>query len=322
MAQISVIILNFNGKEYLKECLDSLAKQSYKDFEVIFVDNNSKDDSVEYVKSNYPKVKIIKNNKNYGFAEGNNIGIRKAKGEFIFILNNDTKVDKNCLKNLVKFAKNNLDYGSFSPSLLFYDNPTKINSIGLLAFKDGSGIDLGIGCNYLDYKSRDIFGVSGGASFFRKEMLEDIKINDDYFDSDFFCYYEDLDLAFRAQLKGWKSRYIQEAIVYHKMRGTAKKFNGLGEYYGIRNKVFMIIKNYPFKLLVKMFPVIILRQGVSCFYHLIRFNLNAIKARLSIFPLIPKMLSKRRIIQKSRIVKNIEMVLTKREFFDYLFFRY
>lgn len=324
--ETSVVILNWNGKEHLKECLDSLLKQSYKNFEILFMDNGSTDDSVSFVKKNYPNVKVIENKSNLGFAEGNNVGMRTAKSKYIIIMNNDTRSDKNLLKNLVKAAKEESEsVGIFASKMLFYDRPTVLNSAGLQLFEDGAAIDRGINEDPKDYvKREEVFGSCGGAVLFKKEMLEDVKLGEDYFDSDFFCYYEDLDLAFRARLRGWKAIYVPDAIIYHKFGATTKKISNLGLYHGIRNKIFMIVKNYPLPLLFKNVHKIIARQLVSSLYYLVFFNKAAVKARITMLIGLPKMIKKRRIIQRGRKVKSkdIEKLLVKRPFLKSLFFKY
>lgn len=324
--ETSVLVLNWNGKEHLKECLDSLIKQSYKNFEIVFVDNGSVDESVSFVKKNYPNVKVIENKKNLGFAEGNNVGMRKARGKYIVIMNNDTRSDKNLLKNLVKAAKEEgKEVGIFASKMLFYDRPTVLNSAGLQLFVDGAAIDRGINEDPKQYNKREeVFGSCGGAVLFKKEMLEDIKLNGDYFDSDFFCYYEDLDLAFRARLRGWKAIYVPDAVIYHKFGATAKKVSNLGLYYGIKNKMFMIVKDYPTMLLLKNLHKILIRQLVSTLYYIIFFNIAAIKARIAMLLMLPKMIKKRGAIQKNKKVKSrdIEKLLVKKPFLESLFFKY
>lgn len=117
--KISIMVLNWNGKKYLKDCFTSLENQTYSNFEIVLIDNGSKDGSLEYVKSNFPEVKILALGKNLGFAEGNNKGIKSAKGKYVFILNNDTKVDKNCLEKLVEVAESDDRTGMWAPQRRF-----------------------------------------------------------------------------------------------------------------------------------------------------------------------------------------------------------
>ncbi|MFH1972240.1 MAG: glycosyltransferase family 2 protein [archaeon] len=317
--KVSIIIVNWNGLDHLKDCLPSIEKQSYRDYEVIIVDNGSIDEGIDYVEKNFPQYKIIKNNKNLGFPKPNNQGIHIAKGEYILLLNNDTELDRDFLKNYVEFAEQSeKDVGMFSCKMLFFNRRNGINSIGLNLYDDGSSIDEAF--NEIDKgfnSSKEVFGPCGGAALFKKEALEDIKIEDDYLDSDFFLYAEDTDLAFRLQLRGWKCQYVPNAKVYHKVNATTKKIPNVGVYHGHKNKIFLILKNYPTSLLIKKSPKIILRQFISIFYYLTKFNLTPIKSRIAVIKLLPKMLKKRRIIQKSRTLssKEVESLLKSKKFF-------
>lgn len=301
MVETSVVILNYNGQKHLKECFESLEKQKYKDFEIIFVDNDSKDDSVEYVKSNFPKTKIIVNNSNLGFAEGNNVGMRVALGNYIVVLNNDTRVDENWLKHLVKEAKRHPRIGMCASKMVYYDDPTICNSAGIEVAKNGRGKDIGIKEPSENFNSdKWVVGPCGGAAFYTRKMLEDVKEGSDYFDSNYFIYYEDLDLALRAQSRGWKCRYVSSALVYHKEGMDAGNVSGLGLYFGIRNKVYTIVKNWPRSVLFFSMPRIIFDQVASFFYYALKLNMKATSARIHMFFHLPRMFKKRRVIQQRK----------------------
>ena len=300
MKKVSVIMLNWNGQEYLEECLKSLVKQSYRNYEAIAVDNDSKDNSIKIIKK-FKKVRLIQNKENFGFAKGNNIGIEKAKGDYIIVLNNDTKVDKDFIKELVKVAETDENIGMLSCKMLFYDNPKIINSTGLVVYKDGRVIDKNINKENKNLnKIEVVFGPCGGAAFYRKDVLERVKTGEDYFDSDFKFYYEDADLAFRIRHSGYKCLFVPKAVVYHKVNASAKKVSNLGIYYGIRNKVFFIMKNFPSRILIRNLPKILIMQIISFFYYLFKLNMVALKARISIFFDLRKMIEKRRIINPDK----------------------
>ncbi|MEK6922910.1 MAG: glycosyltransferase family 2 protein [Nanoarchaeota archaeon] len=307
MVKISIIIVNYNGLEHLDDCFKALNNQTYKDFETIMVDNGSKDSSVEFVQKNFPSVKIVKLSKNLGFTGGNNAGIKAANGEYILLLNNDTYADKDFLRNYVKEAENHKGIGMFSPLVLFYYERNKINSTGLIIFKHGVGRDRGFLEDVGTEFPSEIFGASGVSCLYKREMLEDIKLNNEYLDEDFFAYNEDLDLAFRAQLRGWKSRYVPSAKLYHKLNSTSKKIPNLRLYCGERNKILFMIKDYPFKILIKFLPFIMFRQIISLAYHLSKFRFVVIRARLDTLKLLLKFLHKRKIIQKNILVSNKEI---------------
>lgn len=290
--KVSIIILNWNGKHLLKDCLDSVFNQTYPNYEVILVDNGSTDGSVELVKKEYSKAKLIKNDKNYGFAEGNNIGIRFAlKGpevENIVLLNNDTNVDKNWLKELVDAQADIAQSKILAPD-------GQISSTGLLYSKNGLAFD-----RKSSHYDEEPFGASGVAVSFKREVLEDTKLNEDFFDGDFFCYSEDADLSFRSRLRGWGVKYIPKSIVYHKGSATAGGESKFSIYCGHRNNVWVLIKNMPLKLLVKYFWKILLAQIVSVLLYVVRGNGTIIiKSKFDAIKQIPKMLKKRKLIQKN-----------------------
>lgn len=297
MARLTVIVLNWNGKKLLKDCLSSLSSQGYNNFDVLFVDNNSTDGSVDLVKKNYPNVKIIQNKKNHGFAEGNNIGIRAADSDFIFILNNDTKLDRDCLMQLMNVVDSDPKLGMITPQMLYYDG--KIDTFGLSAFKSGLTEDI--------KSDMDIFCPCGGAALYKKEMLEDIKLDNDYFDSDYFIYAEDFDLGFRARLRGWKCVHVRKATVHH-MHGATMKQSPLSVYLGDRNRLLTVIKNYPSSLLLRYSPFILGLQLLTVVKYLFIHPLLIIKSKFSALILLPKMLRKRSIIQKGRTIKIKELM--------------
>jgi len=329
--KISVIILNWNGKDYVEECLNSVFNQTYKDYEVLFVDNDSSDGSVEFVKKKYPKSKysklrILPSGGNWGQGGGDNFGIKRAKGEYVVLMDNDTKADKNFIKELVKVAESDKNIGVVVGKLMLYFEKNKINSVGHGVYVDGSCVDLGImeedNGQYDEIK--EIFSANAAGTLYRKKMLDEIAVDEEYLDADFFTYYEDVDLGFRARLAGWKVVLNPKAVIQHKMNVSTSKVSNLGLYSGIRNKPFFIIKNYPTNLLLKYGFFILSRYFVSFLYYLFRFNLVSLKARIDMIKMLPKMLHKRRIIQSKRKIsdKELENWLLKRKFLDYFFFRY
>jgi len=168
---VSVIIPNFNGEELLKDCLTSLKNQSFKEFEIILVDNNSTDNSLEYIENNFPKVRIIKLNKNFGFAKSINQGVKASKAKYVVFLNNDTEVEKNWLKNLVECVDNHPEVISVNSKLLNFYNRKIIDGMGILINEVGQARS--IGWQQEDsgqYEEEQyIFGATGGASLFIRE---------------------------------------------------------------------------------------------------------------------------------------------------------
>ena len=309
--KVSVVIPNWNGRELLGDCLSSLRAQTQK-HQVIVVDNGSSDDSVEYIKNEFPEVEIIQLDKNYGFTSGVNPGIKKAMlggAQFVALLNNDAQADKNWLASLVKTANNHPRVGIVASKIMradreHLDSTGEVYTIWGLSFPRGRNeVDKG------QYDNQQvIFGASGGASLYRVKMLEEIGL----FDEDFFAYFEDVDISFRAQLAGWKVRYEPNAVVYHQIGATSSKLGSLARYHSAKNFMLLYAKNMPLKLYFKYLPLFILqfiRWSVS---SMIRFRLLVfIKGSVAACWQHPRTLKKRRQIQKNRkvSVKYIDKLL-------------
>ena len=253
-SKVVIIIVNWNGKHLLEECLNSIEKQDYDNFSVIFVDNGSKDGSVEFVKENFSNIDIVELKENTGFAKGNNIGMHKAfddsEVEYIAILNTDAMVEKNWLTEMMKVIKQDEKIGSIVPKIKKYYKRNIIDSIGNAIHLDGGGVSNHI--NKVDNGQfddiKEVFGPSGCAALYSKKMLKDIQMEDD-----FFAYFEDIDLNWRARLRGWKSLFASNAVVYHKHSESVGLYSPFKAFYTHRNRYFVIIKNYPLFLLPKAF---------------------------------------------------------------------
>jgi len=248
--RVAIIILNWNGKDYLKDCLPSVLNQDYGNFAAMLIDNGSSDGSVEFVKNSYSEVEIIALDKNYEFAKANNIAIKKALEEgaqFIALLNNDTKVEKNWLSELVKVMESNPKIGICASKMLKMDNSKILDSTGHV-FIDGIIRDRGSG--ELDKGQYDtklgVVGGCAGAVLYRKEMLDEIGL----FDEQFGFNYEDAELSWRAYKYGWKARYVPQAIVYHLRSGSVKDNSQLQEelrYRGMLNLIRTIKRHANIK---------------------------------------------------------------------------
>lgn len=252
MYNTAVVIANWNGKKYLKDCFDSLAHQTFRDFKIVFVDNGSEDGSADFVRENYPETEIIRLEKNTGFAKGYNIGMEKAlEGEnieYAVVLNNDTKLDEKYLEEILSSAKRHPKAGSIQPKILNFFEKDKIDCAGILLSFDGVATNRGYGerdCGQFE-KEEEIFGANAAAALFTREALEKTQLKSgEYFDNSFFAFYEDADLAWRMRLADFKSFYCPKAVVRHVHSATANKISGLKAYYLNRNRFFTLIKNYP-----------------------------------------------------------------------------
>lgn len=302
---VSVIIPNWNGKELLKLSLSSLAKQTYKSFEIIVVDNGSTDDSISFVDKNYPEVKIVRLDKNYGFATAINIGVKQSASEYVALLNNDTEADENWLSEIVKCAERNPEIASFCSKLLNYDNRRKIDGIGILVNEVGQARS--IGWEEEDHGQYDqempIFGATGGAALFKKDIF--IKVG--MFDEHYFMYSEEVDWAFRAQFRGYKSLYCPKAIVYHKHKASSGKRLDKLEYWQFKNMYMTIIKDYPSSIMLKKWRLLkmILVYLNTIFYQLRNgFIWPPIAVSGSLIINLPYLLDQRKRIQKTKKVSD------------------
>jgi len=288
---ISVIITNYNGKRYLDRCLSSLSVQTMQDFEVIVVDNGSSDGSVDYLESQFPEVRIVKNEKNLGFAGGVNSGIEVAKGDYILTLNNDTQADKDFVKNLTEAMESDGEVGMCASKMLFCNG--SVNSAGLCFSRSGAVWDRGMSePDFGQYdKVEDVFGPCAGAALYRRSMLDEIGL----FDEDFFMYMEDVDLAFRARLAGWRCLYVPDAKVYHVHGGTAGFGSDLSVYYGNRNVLWYVVKDFPAKILITSLPWIVGRNLAVIPYYVLKGQGKIIlRSKWDALRGVPSILRKRR----------------------------
>lgn len=303
--KVSVIIPSWNGKDLLADCLQSLFVQTFKNFETIVVDNGSKDDSVEFIKNNFPTVKIITLNKNYGFAKAINEGVKKSFSKYVAFLNNDTKVDKDWLKNLVKCADKHPEVISVNSKILNFFHQKIIDGVGILINEVGQAKS--IGWEQKDHgqfeKEMYIFGATGGASLFKRKDF--IAVGS--FDENYFMYSEEVDFAFRAQFLGYKSIYCPKALVFHKHKATAKKLPQYIEYWQFRNMTQTIIKDFPVSILLRRWRLlkIILVHINTIFYHIKNgFFWPPVMTEVWLFLHLPQLLWKRWEIQKSKVVSD------------------
>ncbi len=308
MVETTVIIVNWNGVKHLKICLPSLKKQSYTNYELIFVDNGSSDGSVEYVKEIFPESSVIQLKENLGFAKPNNLGFNKAKGKFILTLNNDIELCDNFLELFVSFFKKQKEnVYSLNPKIIYYDDKDKINTIGILPLLNGGAINEGKGESVSKYnKTKDIFGSCAGCALYKTNIIKKLGC---LFDESYFAYLEDYDLAIRAKLNGYQSKYFPDAICFHKHSATSKQFPYHKFYLIERNRLRNLIKYYPLKYILfePYYTFLIIKNakkkmgegGLSKEQKEILKNKKKIiwiifKAKIVVFLELPSLLKKRR----------------------------
>ncbi len=314
---VSVIILNWNGKHLLDDCFQSVLKQTYENVEIIVVDNGSTDDSVKHINENYGQIELILNDENLGFAKGMNIGMKRAKGDYLIPLNTDIKLDKDFIKQMIE-ASNEPDVGMVSGKLIKADSleGDLIDSTGHVVYKNRLCGNLGRGVHESQFKKEEyVFGASGAAPLYKREMLEDIAVNGEYYDENFFSFLEDIDLDWRAQLRGWKCKFAPSAIAFHWRGGTAVRRTTIVEKHNYKNRYLMILKNDSFLYFLKNLPQIVFTDIIKSSALLFRAP-TALTGWFSVIKYLPGTLRKRSHIQKRRKVsgKEIEKLFKK---FDY-----
>ncbi len=300
MPNVSVIIVNWNGKSFLADCLDGLRQQTYRDFSVIMVDNGSNDGSLDYVQTHYPEVKTIDLSYNSGFAVANNIAIQSVQTKYVALLNNDAVPHPQWLANLVKVLENHPKAGFVASKMLFSDNPGKIDRVGDVYTTAGTALLRGRGKPSDQYDNLErVFGACAGAVLYRSHMLDDIGL----FDEDFFLLYEDVDLSFRAQLRGYKCLYVPDAIVYHQAGSSIGDDSPIAVYYSHRNLEWVYIHNMPDKLIQKTILNHIIYNIAAFFFFVARGRGAAfIRAKWHALKGLKRALAKRKHIQKNRTV--------------------
>ncbi len=242
---MTVIIPNWNGRHLLPACLTALEQQKLTDLEIVVVDNGSTDGSVDWMRATHPKVRLLTNQENLGFAAAVNQGIRATAGNYVALLNSDTQADPDWLASLVAAAETDPTIGMCASKMLFADRPEVINSTGICLDLAGIAWDCrgGETDDRLDRAPCEVFGPCGGAALYRREMLEEIGL----FDEDFFAYLEDVDLAWRARRAGWRALYVPSARVLHRHSATGVEGSPFKSFQLGRNKVWLLVKNYPIR---------------------------------------------------------------------------
>jgi len=331
MARVSINIVTWNAMRFLPEALESIEKQTFGDFNIIIVDNGSTDGTVQYIREYYPQITLIRNVKNLGFAHGHNQAMRLAiakwpaeelDNRFVLVTNQDILLKEDFLENLIAEAEKQKQAGSFGGKLYKaffsqgedgFEETIKsdiLDSTGLLVYKSRRVVDRGAGeTDQKQYdEARDIFGVSGAIPMYRASALQSVRFRDEFFDDDFFCYKEDIDLAWRLRLAGWHSRYVPEAMAHH-YRGAyspeksswlktvmaRRKRSHLVNFRSFVNHYFVLIKNEYFSNLL---------------VHLPWFVLYELKKNIYTFFFEPKTYWQ----GKVHVIKNLSLMMKKRKF--------
>lgn len=348
--KVTISITTWNNKKTIFKSIESAVNQDYPNLEIIIVDNNSTDGSREEIAQRIPEwekhmpdskasptIKLIKNSSNIGFGSAHNQAICESSGEFILLLNSDAFLTRDFVKKALP-SFNNLTVGSVQGKLLRYNfeknipvvdknGDTVIDTLGLLMLKNRRTICMAQGQSDDGRfnKKKEIFGADGAVPLFRKAALEDIKLEEpdgdgfEYFDEDFFLYKEDVDLAWRLKLYGWKAIYTPKAIAYHGRTSGDSKSKKYSEIIRERRRIGTFAKAQSFKhqrlmqlknddciVLLKHFPQFIVKELGTWFFALFIEGFG-LKAAIELVRSLPKFMKKRRMVMVRRKTERIEM---------------
>lgn len=322
---VSINLLTWNGEKYIEKCLKSALGQTYDNIEINVLDNGSKDKTIALIKKikkkSNKKINIRQNEENIGFAPGQNVLIRNSKGDFILMLNQDAILDKDYIKKALKEMEKDKKIAAIQPKIIKYDYDKNkatdsFDSAGLLIYRNRRIVNRGQGAKDKgQYEEKEeIFGADGAVPFYRSKALEDIKIDNEYFDESFFAYKEDVDLSWRLRLYGWKIVYVPSILAYHG-RGAGekavrnyvsvalarRKISKFAKFYSFKNQRLVQIKNELLSLFFRDIFYILTKEIAAWIYVLVfeRYTWKAIKALIKE---IPGAWQKRKVITKRRRV--------------------
>ncbi|WP_298308076.1 glycosyltransferase family 2 protein [Flavobacterium sp.] len=306
MKKIAVVILNWNGVKLLEQFLPSVISYS-SDAKIYVADNASTDNSIQFVKDNYPTIKIIKNDGNYGFANGYNIALQEVEEEYYCLLNSDVEVTKNWLTPILSLFESESDVAIIQPKILDFKNKEYFEYAGAAGgFIDKYGYPFCRGRifetiekdNHQYDDEKDIFWASGACFFIRKDVYR--KLNG--FDSDFFAHQEEIDLCWRAFNLGYKAKYTSKSIVYHVGGATLNEGNPKKTFLNFRNSLLMLLKNLPKNKLLSIIFLRLVLDGIAgikfIFQGKFKHCFAIIKAHFHFYHLVSKNLNKRNSFQK------------------------
>lgn len=292
--RLSIIVVNWNSRDDLRDCLESLRNQTLGDLEVIVIDNGSSDGSGEMVSSEFAEFTLIAEQENLGFAEACNRGIEASRGEWVAMLNNDAVAEATWAEALMATAPRVPPRCGMLQSLMLYrERPGVINSTGIELAFSGGGRDRSEGATFAPGAAteiEEIFGPTAGAAAYRRTMLESIRLPTGYFDRAHFMYYEDMDLAWRARLAGWSAFYVPGSIVHHRWHGSTRRRSRswLMSLANV-NRLRTLLKNASFAFIIFTLP-----RTLKELFELVRFG--QFKALASLIHVVAQSLKTRRVV--------------------------
>jgi len=297
---VTIVIVNWNGRHYLDECLSAVRSLEGVDYETLLVDNASTDGSVEHVRTQFPWVRVVALDVNRGFAGGNNAGVREARGRVIALLNNDAVPDSRWLRALVDGLDEEERFALVTSRIVYMHDPTIVDSAGDGMLTWGGAYKRFHGASVeLARESGEVFGICGAACAMPRAVFDELA----GFDEDFFVSHEDVDLSYRARLRGYRCRYVADAVVRHRGSATLGRASRFAVFHGQRNLEWVYLKNTPAALLLTTGPghlLYVLAAGV----HFARTGAlgTFLKGKMAALADLPRLLRKRRDVQRSRRV--------------------
>ncbi len=303
MTRFSIIIPNWNGARWLAPCLDALRAQTDRDHEVIVVDNASVDESLALLAERYPEVRVEALPRNLGFTGACNAGFRIARGEILALLNNDTEADPRWVAEVVAAFERHPEAGMIASKMLLFDRRDTFHTAGDIFKRDGTPGNRGVWQkDEGQYVEGEVFSANGGSAAYRRALIEQVGVLDD----DFFFSCEDVDLAWRAQLTGWRAVYAPQAVVYHHL--SASGGGVTASFHDGRNFIYLLAKDVP--------GVVWRRYWTRILGGQLRITWDALKAwrgaaararlrgQLAGVVGVPRMLAKRRAVQATRTISD------------------
>jgi GT2 family glycosyltransferase len=312
---VYVIVLNYNGLEYLEECLSSLEQQTYPNYRIVVYDNASTDGSIDFVTKNFPNITLVQAGKNFGFAKGNNIAIEFAlsrKADYVFLLNNDTSVEKDLIEKLISTAESDSSIGIVGPAVFDLRDKCSVQEMGVGVDRFGYPLAIKNSSDKLN-----IFFVSGCAMMIKAELLRKIGL----FDEKYFMFAEDLDLCWRAQLSGYKITVNETAKIYHSsgasilggvIKASSYETNVRRVFLRERNTLRSLTKDYDFSNMIKIVPFYVsLLIFESIFWLCVlkpNTSVNILKAIFWNVTFLPDTFQQRAVIQQLRKTSDPEIM--------------
>ncbi|WP_240414728.1 glycosyltransferase family 2 protein [Paenibacillus periandrae] len=303
MSSVSVHIVTYNSEAYIVDCLTAVLNQIYPIHSIIVIDNASSDKTEELLQPYLNRITYVANSVNNGFAGGHNQAIRLSEAEYVLVLNPDVTMHPDYVSLLMQQCKLDSSLGSATGKLLFKQSPEVIDSTGLTITKSRRGFDRGAGESKAAWNvSGDVFGVCGAAALYSKKMVEYISVDGCFFDEDFFAYKEDVDVAWRSRIGGWKSYYCADAVAYHDRgwkKGSRRQTSLFVRRLSYINRYKMIIKNDTIKYLFLNCIPLIVYEVMSFGYFIVR-EPQVLLTWIDLVKNLPNLLKKRKIIQNAR----------------------